>query len=96
MEVVREKGMQTLSVHQGQVKRYFDKKATFRTFKVGDLVLKWDVDRTNPGRHSKFAAIRSGPYVITGWKEANSFNLSRLNGEALPIAVNGIHLKACA
>lgn len=40
LEEVRERAMQTLGVHQGQVNKCFDKKATFRTFKVGDLVLK--------------------------------------------------------
>lgn len=67
-----------------------------RTFQVGDFDLKWDVDREKPGKHSKFDAIWSGPYVIIGCKEANAFRLARLNGESLPIVVNGIHLKVCA
>lgn len=93
LEEIGNRAMQTLNVHQGQVKKFFDKKDTFRTFKVGDLVLKWDADRAKPRRLSKFDAIWSGPYVITSCKEANSFNLARLSGEALPIAFNGIHLK---
>lgn len=36
---------------QALIKRSFDRKAKARTFQVGDLVLKWDVDREKPGRH---------------------------------------------
>ena len=64
-----------------------------RIFKEGDLVLKWDADRDKPSRQSKFDAMRSGPFIITNYKEANAFLLSRPNGEVLPILVNGIHLK---
>ena len=77
------------------MKRNFDKKARVRTFREGDLVLKWDADRAKPGRHSKFDALWSGPYLIASCKQANAFQLSRPNGEVLPIPVNEIYLKAC-
>ena len=94
LEEVRDKAMKTLEQHQAQVKKSFDKKASDKHFQEGDLVLKWDEDRAKPGRHAKFDALWSGAYIITSCKEANSFHLSRLNGEELPIHVNGIHLKA--
>ncbi|KAH9295602.1 hypothetical protein KI387_039190, partial [Taxus chinensis] len=53
-----------------------------------DIVLKWDVDRAKPGNHTKFDTIWSGPYMISSCKEHNAFQLSRLNGEELPIPVN--------
>ncbi len=77
------------------MKRSFDKKARARIFRDGDLVLKWDADREKPGRHSKFDSLWSGPYLIASCKLANVFQLSRPNGEVLPIPVNGIFLKAC-
>ncbi|GLJ17261.1 hypothetical protein SUGI_0299510 [Cryptomeria japonica] len=57
LEEVRSQAMHTLETHQEQVKRVFDKKATNRVFKEGDLVLKWDADRAKVGQHSKFDAI---------------------------------------
>lgn len=95
IEEKRGKAMQTLEVHQQQVKRNFDKRARVRIFREGDLVLKWDVDKAKPGRHSKFDVLWSGPYLIVSCKQANVFQLSRPNGEILPIPVNGIYLKPC-
>lgn len=46
----------------------FDKKARVRIFREGDLVLKWDADREKPGKHSKFDALWSGPYLIFSCK----------------------------
>ena len=87
--------MHTLEVHQQKIKISFEKKATIRVFKEGDLVLKWDANRAKPSRHSKFDAMWSGPYVITNYKEANAFKLSRPNCDILPILVNGIYVKPC-
>lgn len=93
LEENRKKAMQILEVHQQQVKRNFDKKARVRIFREGNLVLKWGVDRAKIGRHSKFDPYWSAPYLITSCKQANAFQLSRPNGEVLPILVNGIYLK---
>ncbi|KAH9325406.1 hypothetical protein KI387_005584, partial [Taxus chinensis] len=57
-------------------------------FNEGDIVLKWDADRAKPGRHIKFDTIWSVPYMISACKEHNTFKLSKLNGEELPIPVN--------
>ena len=80
---------------QALIKNTFVRKAKNRSFQVGDLVLKWDADRVKPGRHSKFDAIWSGPYMVTKCKDSNAFQLSSLDGEELQIPVNGIHLKHC-
>ena len=88
LEEKRQQVMHTLEVHQQQVKRSFDKKATTKVFKEGDLVLKWDENRVKLGRHSKFDTIWSGPYTIINYKEANSFKLCKPNGDFLPILVN--------
>lgn len=93
LEEERKKGISTLDDQQMQVKRSFDKKATTRVFKEGDLVIKWDADREKVGGHSNFDSLWSGPYVISSCKETNGFQLSKPNGEVLPILVNEIHLK---
>lgn len=68
LEEKRKQAMHTLEAHQQQFKRSFDKNSIARIFREGDLVLKWDVHRAKPGRHSKFDFIWSGPYVITSCK----------------------------
>lgn len=54
LEEIRDKEMKTLEYHQLQTKTTFDKKYTPKTFKEGDIVLKWDVLKSGPGKHTKF------------------------------------------
>ena len=95
LEEIRSKAMQNMEFQELQTKRAFDKKARSRSFKVGDLVLKWDELKSRPGKHSKFDAFWSGPFIIIECKEHNAFQLSTMDGDVLPISVNGIHLKPC-
>jgi hypothetical protein len=67
LEEKRNQAAQTFEIHQQQVKKSFDKRAT-AIFSEGDLVLKWDAHRAKRGRHSKFDAMWRGPYVITSCK----------------------------
>ena len=83
LEEKRGQAMQTLETHQQQVKRRFDKKDRVRIVREGDLDLKWDAYREKLGRHSKFDALWSGPYLIDNCKEANAFQLRKLGGEYL-------------
>ena len=75
--------MQTMEFQQMQVKKSFDKKARAREFSVGDIVLKWDVLKNRSGHHNKFDHM---------W-EYNAYQLAMMEGDVLPIPVNGIHLK---
>ena len=75
------------------MKRSFDKKAKEKSFREGDLVLKWDADRVKAEIHSKLDALWSDPYIIGSFKKSNTFQLSRPNGKLLPIIANGIYLK---
>ncbi|GLJ07069.1 hypothetical protein SUGI_0057070 [Cryptomeria japonica] len=95
LEEVRKQELLTIENHQARMKRTFDRKVSLRVFNEGDLVLKWGELKIKPGKHTKFDAIWDGPYIITEKKKHNAFQLSKLNGETLPIPVNGIHLKAC-
>ena len=56
-------------------------------------MLKWDVDGVKAERHSNFDALWSGPYVIISCKQSNAFQFKKLDGEVLPIPINGIYLK---
>lgn len=93
LEETRKEALRNLEVHQAQMKRKFDRKVFPRTFKEGDLVFKWDELKSRPNKHTKFDVIWDGPYIITECKQHNAFQLSKLDGEVLPIPVNGIHLK---
>lgn len=95
LEETRSKAMKSLEYHQLQTKRVFDKKSTPRVFREGDVVLKWDELKSKPVKHTKFDNFWSGPFVITKCKEHNSFHLSKMDGDILPLIVNGLHLKRC-
>lgn len=72
------------------MKKWFDiQKATSKNFKEEDLVLKWDEDRTKSGKHKKFEALWSKPYMIAKCIGKNSFEIAKLNGWKLTISVNG-------
>ncbi|KAH9308848.1 hypothetical protein KI387_036759, partial [Taxus chinensis] len=88
LEELKNSTMINLEQHQQATKKWFDRKARPQDFKVGDLILKWDVDRAKPRSHSNFDALWSGPYIIKSCKEANSFELSHPDGSMLQILVN--------
>lgn len=93
LEEAINEAMRNMESHQLQVKIIFDKKSTPKVFKEGDLVLKWDELKRRLGKHTKFDSMWSKPFIIIECKQHNAFYLSKLDGEMLPILVNGIHLK---
>jgi hypothetical protein len=52
-------------LHKEKIKQTFDKKVKSDVFKIGDMVLKWDATRQEKGKHGKFEALWTGPFVIT-------------------------------
>ncbi|XP_059076872.1 uncharacterized protein LOC131876102 [Cryptomeria japonica] len=95
LEETRNDAMSKIEQHQAQMKRSFDKRVSPRNFQEGDIVLKWDTLKSKSGKHSKFDAFWSGPYIISKCKQHNAFHLSKLDDNLKPIPVNGIHLKYC-
>ncbi|KAH9324824.1 hypothetical protein KI387_005002, partial [Taxus chinensis] len=85
LQELRDKAYLNMEKNKKQMKKTFDKKSKFRVFNEGDIVLNLDADRTKPRRHSKFDTLWSGPYIISACKEYIAFQLSKLNGEELPI-----------
>ena len=79
--------------HQESMKGTFDKSAKPRPFKVGDTVLLWDKRREKSGKHGKFDSLWRGPFIICDLVETNSFILNTMEGERLPLPMNGQHLK---
>lgn len=95
LEEERRNALRKMEYQQIQTKRVFDKKSRLRSFKEGDLVLKWDVLKSKLGHHNKFDHMWAKPFLITECKEHNAFQLATMEGNVLPIPVNGIHLKPC-
>lgn len=73
----------------------FDKKSRLRNSKEGDLVLKWDVLKSRLGHHNKFDHMRDRLFLSAECKEHNAFQIATIEGNVLPIPMNGIHLKPC-
>jgi hypothetical protein len=89
----RRKALDQSIKNQEKIKRTFDKSSRQRDFEAGDIVLLWDKQREKPGSHGKFDSLWAGPYIIQDVATNNSFVLSRLDGEKLPLPVNGQLLK---
>lgn len=68
LEETRNDAMRQIEQHQAQMKRFFNKRASPKYFKEGDIVLKWDTLKSRPRRHSKFDAFWSGTYIISQCK----------------------------
>ena len=82
-------------LRQSKVKQTFDRKAKEDSFKAGDLVLKWDAARQEKGKHGKFDALWTGPFVVSSAMQNNTFDLQNLAGESvLGGPFNGRFLKA--
>jgi ribonuclease HI len=77
----REQLLEKTELHQERIKQTFDKKVKSDVFKTGDLVLKWDAARQEKGKHGKFEALWTGPFVITAVQQNNTFVLQTLSGE---------------
>jgi hypothetical protein len=65
-------------LHQEMIKRNFDKKVKSNVFKTGDMVLKWDAARQEKGKHGKFDALWTSPFIITEVQQNNTFVLQSL------------------
>lgn len=76
------------------MKKWFDnRKASLDLFKEGDLVLKWDNDRSKLKKHKKFESLWFEPYLISKCIELNAFKLPKMDGWKLSILINSQHLK---
>jgi hypothetical protein len=79
--------------YQEKIKGTFDHKYKERSFSEGDLILLWDKRKEKAIMHKKFDSLWAGPYKIVSHAGTNSFNLVTLEGEALKLSVNSLHIK---
>ena len=89
----RDEALKKFAKHQGVVKRWFDRKAQNKAFRISDLVLYWDKAHEKKGQHNKFDKIWKGPFQIAEIIGDNAFRLKTLTGGDVPLSVNGQFLK---
>jgi hypothetical protein len=56
-------------------------------------VLLWDKIREKHGMHKNLDGLWTCPYKIMSHAGKNSFNLGTMEGEALKLPVNALHIK---
>ena len=50
----RDEALEKFAKHQGVMKRWFDRNANNKAFRISDLVLYWDKSHEKKGQHDKF------------------------------------------
>ena len=76
------------------MKNTFDIRTKKDVFQVNDLVLKWDAQHEDKGKHGKFDHLWVGPYLIVTFRGNNAFILQYQDeSEYEGGPVNGIFLK---
>lgn len=83
---------QSIKNHK-RIKGVFDKKTRNREFQQNDPVLLWNKRKEKVGQHGKFESLWTCPFIIREAVGLNSFHLSHLDGEEVPLPANGLHLK---
>jgi len=79
LEEERLKTKEKFIIHQARFKRWFEKKSSgFYEFDVNDLLLKWDRDHEEKGKHTKFQALWIVPFHIIENIGHHTFELKTL------------------
>ena len=78
MDEKRTTTLEYVAKNQAIVKRWFDKRAMIKSFRISDFVLLWDKAKEKLGSHNKFQCLWTGPYQITEILGENTFRLSSL------------------
>ncbi|XP_075087812.1 uncharacterized protein LOC142169796 [Nicotiana tabacum] len=73
--------------------RYYNRRANFRFFKEGDLVLRKVTQNTRELNAGKLGPTWEGPYRILAVTRKGSYELENQNGDKLPSNWNVAHLK---
>ena len=88
------KAKEKFSLHQNRIKRWFDRKSAGKTsFRVGDLVLKWDKAHKERWKHTKFQSLWIGPYTVHEKLGQYTYRLQSLDRNIESLPVNGQDLK---
>jgi len=82
-------------VYHAKLKSAFGKKIKTKEFKVGDFVLKENINKiaTNDEVKGKFEPNWFGPFVIVEVIGSRAFKVSSMDGKEEPNTFNATHLK---
>lgn len=89
LEEKRDDALENFSKYQGVVKRWFERRAKVKAFRIYDLVLYLDKPHDRKRDHGKFDKLWLGPYQIAEILGDNAFRLKTLTGEDISLPVNG-------
>lgn len=86
--------MEKSQIHRDKVNAISDKRTTKNNFQVDGMVLRWDANREDKGKHGKFNNIWFCPFRIAEILDNNTFVLKNMDDENMSGAlVNGCFLK---
>ena len=51
--------------YRKKIREIFDRKVKEDTFSFGDMVLRWDTEKEQKGKHGKFYNLWFGPFIIS-------------------------------
>lgn len=80
--------LQHFTKNQVTIKWWFEKRAKVKEFQIYDLVLLWHKAKDKKGDHHKFERLWLGLYQIDEILGENTFQLSLLIGEPIPLLAN--------
>ena len=90
----REALCEKIQGYQDKLKQVFDKRAKVNSFKLGDMVLKWDARYEDKGKHDKFDKLWKCPFLVSAFAGRNAFFLEDSEGNRVGVGpVNGSFLK---
>lgn len=89
LEEKRDQALEKFTKHQAMVKRWFDRMARIKDFRISNLVLCWDKAHEKKGDHDKFDNLWMGPFQIYEILRDNAFKLRTLMGKEVSLLVNG-------
>ena len=78
---IREALMDKAQAYKDKVKTLFDRRTNQKKIQVDDLVLRWDVQRQDKGKHGKFDNLWFGTFKISDVLDNNTFFLKNIDDE---------------
>lgn len=90
LQQTREEVFQNTSKLQERIKNIYNHKTKEDNFNMGDVLLHWDAQNEEKGKHGKFENLWKGPYRISAFKGKNAYVLEDMDGQSYSRgAING-------
>eukprot|EP00253_Pinus_taeda_P024997 PITA_24997 len=68
LQQTREEVSQNIFQLQEKIKKIYDRKTKAEKFHLEDVVLRWDAQNEEKGKHGKFENLWKGPYKISAYR----------------------------